>query len=213
MKSGVRFIESQSTRLLKQLNINNSVSVKQFLQSITMQQEEADNYIFSTVLDEEERKYVLDLTAFGLGRLEKEPNYLSLEKKRLNKEMEDVTVENLSIFLKTSTTVSESQKLVHSMQSNVDEIISTIPSLLTKTKEFGFKTLKLRNNRKSNRSIVANQMRILEILELPQLMWKCARAKLYPQALDLVLLNNFFFFLYLSSIFIFLFFIFFFFLL
>ena len=150
-----------------------------------MEQERAERLIFDDTLNNDDRSYVMKLTTYGLQRLEKEPEYLSSEKKRLDKELEDMTVENLSIFLKTSNTVKESQNLVHSMQSHVNDIISTVPSLLAKAKEFSGKTRDLRNKRKANRQMVANQMKVLEILELPQLMWKCARSKLYQQALDL----------------------------
>eukprot|EP01084_Bolivina_argentea_P009765 18222_1 len=150
-----------------------------------MEQEEAEQYIFNATLDDVDREYVMELTTYSLQRLEKEPEYLSSEKKRLDTELEDVTVDNLSIFLQTSSTVNESQNLVHSMQSHVDDIILTVPDLITKSKEFNTITTELRNKRKTHRQMVSNQMRVLEILELPQLMWKCARSKLYSEALDL----------------------------
>ena len=150
-----------------------------------MEQHEAERSIFNEALSNDDRDYVMELTTYGLQRLEKEPHYLATEKSRLDKELEDVTVDNLSIFLQTSTTVDESQKLVHSMQSHVDDVITLVPDLIQKSKDFSVKTRELRAQRKANRQIVANQMKVLEILELPQLMWKCARAKLYQQALDL----------------------------
>ena len=153
--------------------------------AVVVEQEEAEKYIFNESLTDIDRDYVMELTTYGLQRLEKEPEYLLSEKKRLDCELEDVTVDNLSIFLKTSTTVNESQNLVHSMQSHVDDIILTIPNLISSSVKFSDKTHELRLKRKSNRQIVSNQMKVLEILELPQLMWKCARSKLYQQALDL----------------------------
>jgi len=149
--------------------------------------DETGEHIFGNLREptELDREYVMELTTFGLQRLEKEPEYLSSEKKRLDGELEDVTVENLSIFLQATNTVNESQSLVHTMQSHVDDIIVTVPNLISSSQQFSNQSQALRNQRKANRQIVGNQMKVLEILELPQLMWKCARSKLYQQAFDL----------------------------
>ena len=155
-----------------------------------MNEQDADKYVFGRELSVTDRKYINDLTAYGYKRLLSEPKYLRKEKEKVQKQIENVTVDNISTFLQTSETVDKSQKLVNKMQSQIDDILSNIPILLHNSDEYSNvinKTRELRRKRKENRQISQHHIKILEILEMPQLMWKCARAKLYEEALDLKL--------------------------
>ncbi|ETO23651.1 hypothetical protein RFI_13526 [Reticulomyxa filosa] len=150
-----------------------------------MQEEEADKYIFGAPLNKEDREYVAKLTTYGLQRLEKEPQYLEQEKAKIQQEMEDLTVQHLPVFLNTLNTVTQSNKLVHSMQTHVHDMITAVPTLQSKSRLFTNAARNLRAKRKASRQLISNQAKVLEILELPQLMWKCARSKQYQEALDL----------------------------
>ena len=121
---------------------------------------ESECVIFGGELCAVARVYMNELTTYGVHRLEKEPSYLENEKRRLENEIQNVTVDNLSVFLTASNTVAQSAKLVSDMQLDVDSLLSSLPNLSQRSHVYSPKIRHLRGKRKANGQIVANQMKV-----------------------------------------------------
>lgn len=136
-------------------------------------------------LPAEDEAYLREITSFSMSRLEKEPRLLQDRASQLQADAEDLAVEHYRGFVESASSVRDARESLGSMDGRLDALLGQLPSFAKRCSSFAQAAQRLRQAQRLNQLMLDNESQLLEILEMPQLMERCARCELYEAALDL----------------------------
>eukprot|EP00467_Chlorarachnion_reptans_P014290 CAMPEP_0114504440 /NCGR_PEP_ID=MMETSP0109-20121206/10219_1 /TAXON_ID=29199 /ORGANISM="Chlorarachnion reptans, Strain CCCM449" /LENGTH=204 /DNA_ID=CAMNT_0001682609 /DNA_START=27 /DNA_END=638 /DNA_ORIENTATION=+ len=120
-----------------------------------------------------------------MARLEKEPEQLARSLRRVEGEIQRLATENYDGFLAGSQCIASTRRSAAAMGSCLDRVVERMPSLAQECEAFARDARAVAASRRVTRLMLRNQYRLLEVLELPQLISSCARVGMYEEALGL----------------------------
>lgn len=144
-----------------------------------------DDFFSITDDNDEDKEYVMELTLFSFDRLKREPRGLKNEKVRLDHELQNLCANNYQVFLNSANSAVEASTAIGSMSRHVSQTVDSIPKLNDACVEFNSNIGALEETRHKNQILFQNRWTVLDLLEMPQLMWRCVRQKLFSEAIRL----------------------------
>jgi len=129
--------------------------------------------------------YLTYLTTLPLPSLLAEPQALTEETNTLTFQLTNLCTSEYSTFLalhSTSTALSDS---LTSFSSSLDSLVESIPSLETETRNFATSTKVIQAQRRKAALVLEQYDKLLDILQIPQLIDTCVRNGYYSEAMDL----------------------------
>ncbi|KAG0494247.1 hypothetical protein HPP92_005241 [Vanilla planifolia] len=132
-----------------------------------------------------EQPYVSELLSFTLDRLHKEPELLRVDAERIRRQMQEVAVGNYRSFIAASDALSFIREQLAGFDKHLESLTTEIPKLTTGCTDFVESAQQILEERKLNKTLLANHSTLLDLLEIPQLMDTCVRSGNYDEALDL----------------------------
>lgn len=133
----------------------------------------------------EDANYVLEINSFSYERLQREPKGLNNEKSRLDAELQNLCVKNYQVFLASANCAVETSGMVSSMLRHTSQTVNSVPKLQESCNNFSKLVEPLEDQRQKNAVLNKKHMVVLELLEMPQLMWRCIQQNLFEEAIKL----------------------------
>ncbi|KAF8495068.1 Dor1-like family-domain-containing protein [Gautieria morchelliformis] len=129
--------------------------------------------------------YLTYLTSLPLPSLLTEPQTLNDEISTLTSQLTNLCTSEYSTFLSlhlTATTLSDS---LSSFSSSLDSLLESIPTLESETQVFASSTQTIQSQRRKATLVLEQHDKLLDILQIPQLIDTCVRNGYYSEAMDL----------------------------
>jgi hypothetical protein len=145
-----------------------------------------DRRIFPPDLNAPDALSYLDhLISLPLTTLTKEPTLISAEAATVESELTNLCYREYSTFLSVHRCSAAVRSAFDDFQGSLDNLLDSVPVLEDECRLFAKRTQGLSAGR--NRSILVqeNQDKLLDLLELPQLMETCVRNGYYQEAMEL----------------------------
>mmetsp|Transcript_23886 Transcript_23886/g.28889 ORF Transcript_23886/g.28889 Transcript_23886/m.28889 type:complete len:566 (+) Transcript_23886:343-2040(+) len=136
-------------------------------------------------LSEQEDNYLSELLSYSLERLNQEPEILRTDVARINRQLQEVAVGEYRAFITASECIQSVHGEVEQISSHLHTLLDGLPALSSGCEEFSKGAEKITATRNLNRTMASCHSRLLELLEVPQLMDTCVRNGNYDEALDL----------------------------
>ncbi|KAK2989903.1 hypothetical protein RJ640_019486 [Escallonia rubra] len=130
-----------------------------------------------------------------------EPELLRIDAERIQRQMQEVAVDNYCAFISVADALLVIHKEVSSVDIHLEYVIGEIPKLTSSCTDFIESAEQILDKRKMNQMLLANHSTLLDLLEVPQLMdtyvfdkvkhkkvlpfFRCVRNGNYDEALDL----------------------------
>jgi hypothetical protein len=130
--------------------------------------------------------YVNQLTTLPLSSLTAEPINLSSAAAVLTSSLSNLCLNECSTFLSLRNTSSTIDTSLAAFDEGVNSLLELIPSLETAAQQFQVEARGIKDERKETLLVVEQQDKLLDILELPQLVDTCVRNGYHQEALDLL---------------------------
>lgn len=141
-----------------------------------------DPSIFSTP---QASSYLSYLTSLPLPSLLAEPQALIDESNASTSQLTTLCNQEYSTFLSLHGASSKLSDTLESFASSLDSLLEAIPSLESETREFSESTKIIQASRKKASLILEQHDKLLDILQIPQLIDTCVRNGYYSEAMDL----------------------------
>ena len=125
------------------------------------------------------------LAGRNLAQIEKQPNVLAEEGKKLREDTENLVYDNYSTFLQTSVAISKTKKSVNETKVHLGSLLQDLPNVASSCENFAQKSQDSSQQRAVNRLTMQHYPQLLELLEVPQLLENCVRGRHYEKALEL----------------------------
>ena len=136
---------------------------------------------------EESRLYFDVIEHIGLKGVANEPFRLRNQADDVKNRIAKNTLKNYHVYLKHSESLSDLSTTTNLISKNIRKMGSKLPEMVNELKLFGKEYgPKCITQYQGNRSTLLHYTKLLELLEVPQLMETCLRNNLYDEALDLV---------------------------
>lgn len=129
--------------------------------------------------------YLRALTTYSMARLEKEPRQLELAIAKLDGDIRRLATDNYDTFMRGAESVRSSRVALDAIGRSLDSVEGKVPELGEQCSAFASEAARIREAQSVNKAMVENQYRLLEVLEIPQLVNSCARVGMYDEALGL----------------------------
>lgn len=130
-------------------------------------------------------QYVLNLAATPASQLDDSPQQLEHERARILDETQKLAFDNYKTFIKTAHCTTDVFKDFTTIQTSTNDLLTKLPDFADSCKSFLEKAEEINIARKKNSNTLQYHQRVLEILEIPQLMDTCVRNSYYEEALQL----------------------------
>lgn len=130
--------------------------------------------------------YVNHLTTLPLSVITSEPVNLSSEAAVLNSSLSNLCLNECGTFLSLHNTSSTIDSSLAAFEQGIKSLLELIPELEFASHEFQAKAKDIREERKETVLVMEQQEKLLDILELPQLVDTCVRNGYHQEALDLL---------------------------
>ncbi|KAG5895144.1 hypothetical protein JTB14_007315 [Gonioctena quinquepunctata] len=131
------------------------------------------------------QEYLSKLGTYKVENLAKEPDRLKNEGIILKEQIQELAVTNYETFIETAECSKELYFHFNAIENKVDNLLVDIPKFEQNCLKFGEKSSGINDLRKLNSSTLAKSAKLLEILELPQLMNSFLCDGLYEDVLEL----------------------------
>nr|XP_023026370.1 conserved oligomeric Golgi complex subunit 8 isoform X1 [Leptinotarsa decemlineata]XP_023026435.1 conserved oligomeric Golgi complex subunit 8 isoform X2 [Leptinotarsa decemlineata] len=131
------------------------------------------------------QEYLSKLGTYKVENLLKEPDRLKNEAIILKEQIQELAVTNYKTFIETAECSKELYFHFNAIENKVDQLLVDIPKFEKNCIDFGEKSSGINDLRKLNTSTLAKSAKLLEILELPQLMNSFLSDGLYEDVLEL----------------------------
>eukprot|EP00759_Apiculatamorpha_spiralis_P045252 PhF_6_TR42115/c0_g1_i2/m.63599/K20295/COG8; conserved oligomeric Golgi complex subunit 8 len=113
----------------------------------------------------------------------KEPQRLANEQQRIRNEMVDLALRHYPVFVSASTHRTKILTELEKCKRATDSIVLGVAGLQSYSDEFGTKAADWKSSRSNLGNLIAQQGRIQEILEAPQLLDTCFRNEMFHEAM------------------------------
>ncbi|XP_037959859.1 conserved oligomeric Golgi complex subunit 8-like [Teleopsis dalmanni] len=131
------------------------------------------------------QNYLSKLGTYKVEQLKKEQTRLTEETKNILEETQELAISNYKTFIHTA----ENSRTIFREFQNAEEQLSAmteiLPEFSEKCEQFLTNSAEIHENRRINTITLKKNSKLLEILELPQLMERCIREGRYEEALEL----------------------------
>ncbi|GJJ13471.1 hypothetical protein Clacol_007725 [Clathrus columnatus] len=141
-----------------------------------------DPSIFSTP---QAASYLSYLTSLPLPSLLAEPQALIDETNTLTSQLTTLCNQEYSTFLSLHQSCSTLSDTLDSFASSLDSLLDAIPALESETRTFSESTKVIQSSRKKATLVLEQHDKLLDILQIPQLIDTCVRNGYYSEAMDL----------------------------
>eukprot|EP00850_Spirogloea_muscicola_P000291 SM000001S04693 [mRNA] locus=s1:1686160:1693987:+ [translate_table: standard] len=135
--------------------------------------------------DELQDAYLSELLSYSLEHLSKEPELLRTEAERIQRQMQEVAIGHYRAFIAAAEAVQSIRKEIAKVDLHLESLIQEVPKLTNGCNQFMEDAQNIVEKRRLNRTTLATQPTLLDLLEIPQLMDTCVRNGNYDEALDL----------------------------
>lgn len=131
-----------------------------------------------------------ELMRSGRSRLERENQSLASRSRQLEDETRGMAFDHYSTFISAADCCHEIAGQFRRNQEQVSALTDDLPKVASTCLDFHGKALKLSEERKKTSLVLANHTKLLEVLELPQLMETCVRNGHTEEALAIIQVAN-----------------------
>ncbi|KAJ3331068.1 conserved oligomeric Golgi complex component [Blyttiomyces sp. JEL0837] len=145
---------------------------------------------WSTFRDPEYQAYLNHLTSCSLENLRAEPIRLAEEAARIEAQLADLAFTEHRSFLEANACSQSIRTNLTQLDSRLSKFSNGIPSLEKACRQFEKSSAEVMEDRRKMATVLAQHQRLLEILEIPQLMDTFIRNGYYEEAMDLQLHVN-----------------------
>ncbi|KIJ54066.1 hypothetical protein M422DRAFT_221634 [Sphaerobolus stellatus SS14] len=129
--------------------------------------------------------YLSYLATLPLHSLQAEPQTLTEEANTLTFQLTNLCTSEYSTFLALHSTASTLSDSLSSFSSSLDSLLETIPQLESETRNFAASTKVIQAERRTAALVLEQHEKLLDILQIPQLIDTCVRNGYYSEAMDL----------------------------
>ncbi|RXM29550.1 Conserved oligomeric Golgi complex subunit 8 [Acipenser ruthenus] len=129
--------------------------------------------------------YLSELSAYGVEKLNREPERLSEERAQILQQTRELAFSNYKIFIRTAECTKEIYRDFGLVESSVSRLLDKLPGFGEKCRGFVKEAEEIGASRRMNSLTLNRHTEILEIVEIPQLMDTCVRNGYYEEALEL----------------------------
>jgi len=131
------------------------------------------------------RTYLDRLVSLGLDDLVQEPSVISNERSGVDLELVNLCYREYPTFTSVHQCSAAIGAAFDDFDNSLDKLIESIPALEGECRQFGKGTSELQNARKRAVLLKEHEDKLLDVLEIPQLMETCVRNGYYQEALEL----------------------------
>lgn len=129
--------------------------------------------------------YLTYLTSLPLPSLVAEPQTLNSEITTLTSQLTNLCTSEYTTFLSLHSTSSTLSDCLDSFSSSLDSLLESIPVLESETQLFASSTKTIQSQRRKAALVLEQHDKLLDILQMPQLIDTCVRNGYYSEAMDL----------------------------
>ncbi|KAG8871077.1 hypothetical protein FRB97_009101 [Tulasnella sp. 331] len=129
--------------------------------------------------------YLSHLTALSLPQLLQEPATLASEASFLTSELTNLCHSQYATFLSLHDASTALSTSFASFSSSLSALVGAVPNLEAQCNSFAQETRTLRSERRKVTTVLEHHEKLLDILEIPQLIDTCVKNGYYQEALDL----------------------------
>jgi hypothetical protein len=131
------------------------------------------------------KAYLDRLVSLGLDDLVQEPSIISNERSGVNLELVNLCYREYSTFTSVHQCSAAIGAAFDDFDTSLDKLIESIPALEDECRQFGRGTAEIQSARKRAVLLQEHEDKLLDVLEIPQLMETCVRNGYYQEALEL----------------------------
>jgi conserved oligomeric Golgi complex subunit 8 len=129
--------------------------------------------------------YLTYLTSLPLPSLLTEPQTLNDEVSTLTSQLTNLCTSEYSTFLSLHLTATTLSDCLSSFSSSLDSLLESIPTLESESQNFASSTQTIQSQRRKATLVLEQHDKLLDILQVPQLIDTCVRNGYYSEAMDL----------------------------
>lgn len=130
-------------------------------------------------------EYLDLLGGFKVDQLKREQSRLADECSNVLEQTQDLAISNYKTFIHTAEKTRCISREFQNASSQVDVLIARLPNFRDECKNFLEQSNAFTESRRMNTLTLKKSSKLLEILELPQIMERCIRENRYEEALEL----------------------------
>lgn len=130
-------------------------------------------------------QYLCLIGSSDLDQISKEPDYFDGQKKSVLDTMQELVFGNYKTFIQTAESSREIFKELNETETRLDRLVQKIPEFVEKCQTFCDTSKDISARRRINSLTLTRNAKLLEVLEMPQLMESCLRSNQYNEALEL----------------------------
>ena len=145
----------------------------------------ADSSASSAYEVDQDNAYLAELLSYSLDRLNKEPALLAEDHDCVRRQMQDCAASHHRSFVEASECLFEVRNCLGYVDSHLKGLTETLPTLEEACSQFSERAATTVEKRMMHKQLQSTHGRLLELLEVPQLMDTCVRNSTYDEALDL----------------------------
>ena len=131
------------------------------------------------------KAYLDRLVSLGLDDLVQEPFIISNERSGVDLELVNLCYREYSTFTSVHQCSAAIGAAFDDFDTSLDKLIESIPALEDECRQFGRGTAEIQSARKRAVLLQEHEDKLLDVLEIPQLMETCVRNGYYQEALEL----------------------------
>jgi hypothetical protein len=131
------------------------------------------------------KAYLGRLVSLGLDDLVQEPSIISNERSGVDLELVNLCYREYSTFTSVHQCSAAIGAAFDDFDTSLDKLIESIPALEDECRQFGRGTAEIQSARKRAVLLQEHEDKLLDVLEIPQLMETCVRNGYYQEALEL----------------------------
>ncbi|KZO96472.1 Dor1-domain-containing protein, partial [Calocera viscosa TUFC12733] len=131
------------------------------------------------------QSYLSYISSLDLPSLLQEPTQLSSESSTITNELTGLCQREYRTFLSVHTTTTSLSSSLDSLSSSLTSLLDALPALDSQCRAFADQTKSLQASRQRANLVLEQSDKLLDILEIPQLLDTCVRNGHYQEALDL----------------------------
>ena len=129
--------------------------------------------------------YLTHLTSLSLPLLLTEPQTLANETGALTSQLTQLCTAEYTTFLSLQSTSSTLSECLDSFSSSLESLLASIPTLESETHSFAASTKSIQSQRTKAGLVLEQHDKLLDVLQIPQLIDTCVRNGYYAEAMDL----------------------------
>eukprot|EP00188_Purpureofilum_apyrenoidigerum_P002944 Plantae.Rhodophyta-Purpureofilum_apyrenoidigerum.ctg2989.p1 GENE.Plantae.Rhodophyta-Purpureofilum_apyrenoidigerum.ctg2989~~Plantae.Rhodophyta-Purpureofilum_apyrenoidigerum.ctg2989.p1 ORF type:complete len:526 (+),score=84.24 Plantae.Rhodophyta-Purpureofilum_apyrenoidigerum.ctg2989:243-1820(+) len=130
--------------------------------------------------------YIEELCGYGVERLSREPDVLTGECVRIEKQLQEVACGNYRALINSFESSGAVREGISRVKLHLQQLLSAVPEVSQSVRDLTSNANVVESQRQIKLRILGEHSRVLEIMEIPQLMLSLVRAELHDEALELI---------------------------